>query len=68
MFSQKRKLVLFNTKELSRVSSINIFTLYISGIVYIYLYLAYSKCYEFIDKVMISFIMYDIIIPICYMI
>jgi len=62
------KLVLFNTKELSRVSSINIFTLYISGIVYIYLYLAYSKCYEFIDKVMISFIMYDIIILICHMI
>jgi len=32
VFGQKKKLVLFITKELGRISSINVSTLYISGI------------------------------------
>ena len=47
MFSQKKKLVLFSTRELGRVSSTGVSTPYISSVWSVYtLYLVYSKCYE----------------------
>jgi len=46
-FEQKRKLVLFNTREISRVSSTGKFTLYTSNTWSVYtLHLAYSKYYK----------------------
>ena len=47
MFSQKRKLVLFSTRELGRVPSIGVSTPYISGVWSVYtLHLVYPKYYE----------------------
>jgi len=55
VFGWKRKLVLFSIKELSRVPSIDVSTLYISGAWSVHTYIQPTlNAMSYIDKVIIS--------------